>query len=68
MHGDLRRPNVLVKGDGTIRVVDFDWAGTNNVDKYPVAVNPDEKWPDDVEVGKLMKKEHDTEMVAMLLK
>nr|CAG8483592.1 5462_t:CDS:2 [Entrophospora candida] len=59
--GDLRPNNVLYDHDSRrISLIDFDWAGRHNVDKYPPFMNhPDDiNWPQGVEEGKLMKKEH----------
>ena len=67
VHGDLRGPNVLVKDDDQIFVIDFDWAGKHGVARYPVAVNREENWAEGVEVGRVMKKEHDEYCIRRLL-
>jgi hypothetical protein len=66
VHGDLREPNVRVRGD-KVWVVDFDWAGTHGTDVYPVAVNPELKWAEGVQAAKPLRKEHDQYMVERLL-
>ena len=67
VHGDLRSPNILVTKEGRVRVVDFDWAGTHGVDKYPIAVNPEETWAQGVQAAQVMLKEHDQFMVQRLV-
>ena len=67
VHGDLRSPNVLVDANDNVFVVDFDWAGSHETEIYPIAVNPEEEWHEDVQVGKVMKLEHDKFMVQNLL-
>lgn len=50
-HGDLRATNVLVSTSDPKRfmVVDFDWAGTLGIVRYPMNVNRLEIWrPDGV--------------------
>ena len=66
VHGDLRAPNILVN-DENIFVLDFDWTGEHEQATYPVAVNRQEDWADGVEVGQVMKKEHDHHCVRRLL-
>src|SRR5262249_20741307 len=39
---DLREPNILVDGHKAIAMlVDFDWSGKVEVDKYPISINMD---------------------------
>ncbi|CAG8636381.1 5837_t:CDS:2 [Funneliformis mosseae] len=67
--GDLRSNNVLYDRDSRrIFLIDFDWAGRHNVDKYPPFMNhsDDINWPQGVEEGKLMKKEHDLHFLNTL--
>ncbi len=39
VHGDLRRTNILVLLDDTVRVLDFDWSGTEGIATYPMDLN-----------------------------
>ncbi|GBC06784.1 hypothetical protein RclHR1_07040007 [Rhizophagus clarus] len=47
---DLRDSNILVFKDESSELrgmlIDFDWAGVNNVDRYPPLMNPNINWPD----------------------
>ncbi|KAG8901058.1 hypothetical protein FRB99_005580 [Tulasnella sp. 403] len=74
--GDLRRPNIIlvdrvtdngVKETGAV-LVDFDWAGKHGEQRYPPLLNPGMRWPDDIAGGRIMKKEHDLTMLALLQK
>ena len=67
VHGDLRRPNILVKG-GKAMVIDFDWCSSEEDGRYPGHLNMDPAigWHPDVKPGSLMKKEHDVFMLAKL--
>lgn len=62
--GDLRRPNVLVTDAEEIKLVDFDWAGMENQQRYPPRMNNEIEWPDRVRPNAIMKKEDDLEMLA----
>jgi serine/threonine protein kinase len=63
--GDLRAPNVLFADDG-VRLIDFDWCGTNDQALYPSSINlnhlKDIGWDLDVKRRGLMKKTHDEHM------
>ncbi|KIO17350.1 hypothetical protein M407DRAFT_85083 [Tulasnella calospora MUT 4182] len=72
--GDLRPPNIMlcerdILGGGTRKgamLVDFDWAGKENEQRYPPALNPEIKWPEGVVGGGIIKMEHDDRMLALL--
>ncbi|KAF9447623.1 hypothetical protein P691DRAFT_106247 [Macrolepiota fuliginosa MF-IS2] len=67
--GDLRAPNVLFAGEG-VRLIDFEWCGTEGRVRYPPAINLNMKdvmhWSPDVTRGGLIKKEHDVHMLRKL--
>ena len=67
VHGDLRRPNILVKG-GKAMVIDFDWCSSEGDGRYPGHLNMDSSinWHPEVKPGSLMKKKHDLFMLAEL--
>lgn len=65
VHGDLRAPNVLVKGDGVF-LIDFDWAGRQGTARYPLHLNPDVEWHTGAGVGAVIEYVHDTHMVGVL--
>ncbi|RIB23831.1 hypothetical protein C2G38_2013742 [Gigaspora rosea] len=69
---DLRDSNILVIKDenGTYHgiLIDFDWAGTDNVEYYPSFMNPDINWPLRAEDGMKLKKEHDMYWLDVLKK
>lgn len=68
VHGDLRRPNILTRGD-ELFIVDFDWAGKDGVAKYPfhINLNEDKNWHVDVGSGRPIKMDHDDHRVQMML-
>ena len=58
--GDLRDPNVLyVDLDDSVVLIDFDWAGTDGVSRYPATLNPANAWAEDVFPYGIMRKAHD---------
>jgi serine/threonine protein kinase len=67
---DLRDSNILVIRDENEEyhgvLVDFDWAGMNNVDSYPSFMNPDINWPAGAQDKMLLKKEHDMYLLNCL--
>ena len=70
--GDLREPNVLVRGSGTdasAMLIDFDWCGKEGEVRYPCEINLDREaiqWHKDVYRDGYMKKEHDEWMFEIL--
>ena len=68
--GDLRRPNVLRRGDGGVRLIDFDWCGKAGEARYPSDINMNEgtdiSWHPDVRRGGLIQKEHDVYLLDRL--
>ena len=67
MHGDLRHPNILAFTDGSIRVLDFDWADSEGSAYYPTDINPQCQWHEDVKHGGKIKIIHDMWMLNLLL-
>ncbi|KAF0551116.1 proteinkinasesubdomain-containingproteinpkl/ ccin9 [Gigaspora margarita] len=49
-------------------LIDFDWAGKDNVECYPSFMNPDINWPLGAEDGMKLKKEHDMYWLDVLKK
>jgi len=71
VHGDLRRGNVMALKDGDkwlVRMIDFDGAGVDGVDRYSVMLNDTGviKWAAGVAPYALMRKQHDLDMLQML--
>ena len=68
VHGDLREPNILIKGDGGIKIIDFNWAGKVGEAYYPPHINLDKAvgWHPDVTSGGLIDKAHDLAMLRRL--
>ena len=59
---DLRLPNILaVKNHTEWRgmLVDFDWCGMHDKDKYPLCMNLNINWAPNVQHGATLQKEHD---------
>jgi hypothetical protein len=68
VHGDLRPPNVLVRGGGgrgvEVAFLDWDWAGPAGAATYPLGLNPDIKWPEGAGPGAVVTAQHDAAMLA----
>lgn len=71
VHGDIRRPNILVRRDGSsesVLILDFDWAGYVDRAFYPERMNLREVvWPEGVEPTAAITQEHDLLMMQGLL-
>lgn len=66
-HGDFRSPNILVRGNGQVCVIDYEWSGKIGVASYPFFMNHvDIKWPEGAAYGQLIKAEHDLHWLNML--
>lgn len=66
VHGDLRSPNLMVNGD-RVMVLDFDWAGRAGEVRYPCVLNhKDICWPEGADIGALISRAHDEEMLRAL--
>ncbi|TFK23836.1 hypothetical protein FA15DRAFT_593483, partial [Coprinopsis marcescibilis] len=74
--GDLRIPNNLVSkvdsegdvGRWVTRLVDFSWAGRDDVDRYPPNLNLDICWHPDVKANGIMRMAHDLFMLEELIR
>ncbi|KAL5532742.1 hypothetical protein ACEPAF_4516 [Sanghuangporus sanghuang] len=65
--GDLRVQNIVLKPKGKAMLIDFDWVGKHNVDRYPASWNKGAgKWSPSVNRRVLMDKAHDTFMLDKL--
>jgi hypothetical protein len=65
--GDLRPNNIFKLANGGVMLVDFDWCGKENKDKYPLVINSTlECWHQDVEGGGAMLKIHDDHLLQKL--
>ena len=64
--GDLRTPNIIVHDDASIKLVDFDWCGVDNVDKYPFTIDESIPWAEGVGPREIMRKDHDRYMLRQL--
>lgn len=87
VHGDIRRPNILIKMEHNppslgsdlkamdvntpwhwhAYLIDFEWVGEANKDRYTPLLNMNIPWPQGVCPGGLMKKEHDDLMLQMII-
>ncbi|KAF7980765.1 hypothetical protein HWV62_36811 [Athelia sp. TMB] len=65
--GDLREPNIMLPGDETVKLIDFDWCAKEGTGRYPNTLNDFEiEWHADVKRGGEMKKQHDNWMLGRL--
>ena len=67
VHGDLRRPNVMIDGEGKVKIIDFDWAGREMEVQYPLRLTSS-LFPKNqgVEGRKEIRSAHDKLMVGKL--
>jgi len=70
VHGDVRDTNIMVKKNGALgfKLVDFDWSGRIGQVRYPMNVYRGPRlWrPLEAEDGRLIKADHDIEMLNAL--
>ena len=68
VHGDLRPLNILIVND-TARILDFDWADTENTAEYPPELNMSShcNWHPDVEPGGKILMAHDTYQIDNII-
>ena len=65
-HGDFRAPNILVRADDRVIVIDFQWSGVKGV-VYPAFMNHAEiEWPKGAEDGKAIMSEHNRHWLHLL--
>lgn len=69
VHGDLRKPNILVSNSdcSNFKLIDFDWAGQHGAAHYPSMLNPEIPWPMGVEIHAQIEFKHDIEMLNLLI-
>ena len=68
-HGDFRDLNVLVRENGTVCILDYEWAGLEGEVRYPGFMNHVHiTWPDGASDGELIRKEHDIFMMEHSIK
>ncbi len=68
VHGDLRRQNIIIRDDGNVCIVDFDWAGVFRTAKYPMELykaDPDQ-WHPSVVCGGLIDPSHDLFQISRI--
>ena len=70
VHGDIRRPNIMVREDdeSSVMLIDFDWAGEAGQARYPVTLNQSDSipWATGTKPRGLIDMTHDDHMVKML--
>ncbi|KAG1720973.1 uncharacterized protein EDB91DRAFT_1064611 [Suillus paluster] len=70
VHGDIRDTNILLKTDDRTKfmIIDFDWAGVEEVVRYPAFVNyRDIQRPNDARDGQPIQAAHDDAMLDFLI-
>ncbi|KAI1785465.1 hypothetical protein LXA43DRAFT_1115823 [Ganoderma leucocontextum] len=73
VHGDIRRPNIVIAACGSedvdagqrAKIIDFDWAGLEGVVRYPLHL-PNAGWVEGVEDYGLIRAAHDRGMAERL--
>nr|GAT45849.1 predicted protein [Mycena chlorophos] len=67
IHGDLRLPNIVFTNDGTVQLVDWNWAGhTSRPPRYPHSLNMNLRWAPGVAPGTEIKPAHDMHQLFKL--
>ena len=69
VHGDARPNNIMVLMEDSkvvkLKFIDMDWAGPEDVARYPVLINMEAiEWPDGVGPAQPMKQEHDRALLS----
>jgi hypothetical protein len=66
--GDLRGPNVIVTGDASVSLIDFEWCGPCGNVRYPTDISQGEDmgWAPGVGRDQLITKEHDVHRLKIL--
>lgn len=70
VHGDIRDTNILLKREDRTKfmIIDFDWAGVEDIVRYPAYVNyRDIERPHDARDGLPIKAAHDDAMLGFLI-
>lgn len=67
VHGDIREPNVLMKGDEDVYLIDFEFSGEVGQATYSKHLNPSINWHSGVLSGGTVEKDHDTHMLQKLV-
>jgi len=67
VHGDLRPPNVLVKDNKQIYIIDFEWAGKVDQARFPGIINSKVFSKVDGKAGGLITQKMDRSMLKFLL-
>ncbi|KAF7321360.1 hypothetical protein MKEN_00656200 [Mycena kentingensis (nom. inval.)] len=66
VHGDLRDANIMVS-DESLRLVDWDWSGQAEVDRYPIVeLSPEASRSPDAIGGCIMRVDHDKQRLEAL--
>ena len=63
VHGDLRGPNIMIGNNNQVKFIDFEWAGKEGEATYPMLLNTEIGWHNDVIPGGKIKIIHDEHMV-----
>jgi len=63
VHGDVRRPNILVDAKHHPRLIDFEWSGEVGQARYPFLMNTALEWPMGAEPGGFILPQHDRDML-----
>ncbi len=67
--GDLREPNIIIRAENDLFLVDFDWCGLFGTTEYPLDIymGPGINWPEGVAPGATITEAHDNERMKDLL-
>lgn len=67
--GDLREPNILLRGGDAFYLIDYDWCGKEGQARYPASIRKDIDWAPGVDRNCLITTQHDKiRMIDLYLK
>jgi tRNA A-37 threonylcarbamoyl transferase component Bud32 len=67
VHGDLRFPNVLLRGQDKVFIIDFDFGGKNEQVSLPYYINKEAYDPVEVKPLQVINHKLDEDMVKKIL-
>ena len=68
VHGDIRAPNLMIDDGGSVKLIDYDWAGADAKVEYPLRISLGLfLGVDGVVGGRKIRKKHDEGMVRKFI-
>ena len=61
--GNLRRPNIVITADDQVKLTNFELAGLEGKDRYPIRIAPLDEFADGTQAYSLLKTQYDLDML-----